>query len=165
MPRRRPTPTDRAAGLKLADVDYVILADAANEVQGKIYILGGGFIVHHATLYPSLFRFSIVVGVLLPQNLANIEQVVTLSMVGPSGRELVRAEAGFRSASTDTKAVPLRPQLTIQSQYLLPEPGIYEISAQIGTRRKSAFFEALPALEQTGDNSARVQRRGTAEAT
>ena len=43
-------------------IDYAVLADAAQAVGGKIFILGGGWNVFRSAIYPAPVQLAVAVG-------------------------------------------------------------------------------------------------------
>lgn len=132
------------------DIEFIILADAARTVQGKVYILGGGFSVFTPPQYPADFQFSVAVGAVLDRTEANKQQVFRYFMGKPQHAPLMKAEGAFMA--TDGQSVStlgIRSVLTFQTQVRIPDPGVYEVAVEIGDSRKTVQFEALPASAGT----------------
>ena len=74
------------SGLDKPEVDFLVLADHAEVVGGKLYMMGGGWDVRRIEDFSKPFNMNIAVGVLTPWALANKENQVPINHRG-RGRE------------------------------------------------------------------------------
>ena len=132
------------------EIDFVVLGDYAQAVQGKLNLIGGGWNIHHATQYPSALPFGVGIGILVPWSLTNRKHRFELVIKGSEGADLIRGdgefevgrELGIRAGMTQ------RFTLGISGQLQVPEPGTYEIIVTSADSMKRVTFEALPAKRQ-----------------
>ena len=132
-------------------IDFLILADAAQEIAGKLYLLGGGWDIHSPQQYPSVIPFGLGVGILVPWSQTNVKHHFTFFIKASEGPELARGEGDFevgRKAGIRAGMMQ-RVVLGIYGQLTLPEPGTYEIIAEVADNMKRITFDALPVPVRT----------------
>jgi hypothetical protein len=131
-------------------IDFLILADAAEEVVGKLYLLGGAWDMLSPSNYPSLIPFGLGVGILVPWSHTNMKHHFTFVIKASEGADLVRGDGDFEVG----RKPGLRPGMTqrvvlaIRGQLNIPGPGTYEVIAQVADNMKRTTFDALPAPTQ-----------------
>lgn len=92
------TPEAFVQSLNQPEIDFVIIADRAEVVNGKLYMLGGGYdrmLVGDPMPYPFLLSFA--VGILVPWNACNTEHRLQFAIEDPEGKTLdgFGGEVGF----------------------------------------------------------------------
>ena len=78
MPRKRKASV--ALRPDRVEIDFVILADFAQAVQGKLNLIGAGWNLHHAQQYPSPLHFGVGIGILVPWSLTNRKHSFTFGI-------------------------------------------------------------------------------------
>jgi hypothetical protein len=73
-------------------VDWVMVADRAEVVNGKLYLMGGGWDVIHAADITKPIGLSFAVGVVVPWNATNQEHTVEISLVDGNGNRVDEVE-------------------------------------------------------------------------
>jgi hypothetical protein len=148
-PKRRPARARRAAvGLKpdRCEIDFVVLADFAQSVQGKLTLVGGGWNRHYARQYPSFLPFGLGIGILVPWSETNRKHAMKFVIRKSEGSQLVEGGTEFevgREIGTPA-GMTQRAVLGLAGQLQLTEPGTYEIVVSIEGDEKRVTFEALP---------------------
>jgi len=128
------------------EIDFVILADFAQAVQGKLSLIGGGWNLHHTNQYPSLLPFGLGIGILVPWSEANRKHDFTFLIKGSEGPEVVRGGGQFevgREAGIPA-GMTLRVTVGLSGQLQIPQPGTYEVIVTAADAEKRITFEALP---------------------
>jgi hypothetical protein len=146
--RKSPKKPRPASGLprEAIEIDFVILGDYAQAVQGKLNLIGGGWNTHNTDQYPSALPFGIGIGILVPWSLTNRTHRFELVIKGSEGADLVRGGGEFevgRGAGIPA-GMTQRFTLGISGQLQVPEPGTYEIIVTSADSIKRVTFEALP---------------------
>ena len=145
--KRRPAP-----GLprEAIEIDFVVLGDYAQAVQGKLNLIGGGWSVHHATQYPSTLPFGIAIGILVPWSLTNRTHRFELVIKGSEGPDLVKGDGDFEVGREPGIPAGMTQRVTLgmSGQLQVPEPGTYEIIVTSADSMKRVTFEALPIRRQ-----------------
>jgi hypothetical protein len=148
-PKRRPARARRAAvGLKpdRIEIDFVILADFAQAVQGKLTLVGGGWNRHNPGEYPSTLPFGLGIGILVPWSETNRKHPMKFVIRKSEGPELLGGGGEFevgREVGTPA-GMTQRAVLGLAGQLQLLEPGTYEIVVMAGDDEKRVTFESLP---------------------
>jgi hypothetical protein len=143
--RRRPPKPSPASLNDNPALDFLILADAAQEVAGKLYLLGGGWDMLTPPTYPSVIPFGLGVGILVPWAHTNMKHHFTFVIKASEGPDLARGEGDFEVG----RKPGLRPGMTqrvvlaIHGQLNIPGPGTYEVIAQVADNIKRTTFDAL----------------------
>ncbi len=150
--RKSPKKPRPSSGLprEAIEIDFVILGDYAQAVQGKLNLIGGGWNTHNADQYPSAVPFGIGIGILIPWSLTNRTHQFELVIKGSEGADLVRGGGEFevgRGAGIPA-GMTQRFTLGISGQLQVPEPGTYEIIVTSADSMKRVTFEALPVRRQ-----------------
>lgn len=83
------TPEGFVQSLSQPEIDFVIISDRSEVVNGKLYIMGGGYDrVFVGGPMPHVFALSFAVGVLVPWNACNIDHRIQFALEGPEGKDL-----------------------------------------------------------------------------
>lgn len=138
--------------LNSPEFDFLLLADRAEAINGKLYVMGGAWdrlTVQNFQL-PSLI--SIAMGILVPWNACNVQQVLRLQIVDSDEQAIgFQAQLGFI-----TGRPPWIEQGAIQRTLLaipalgvkFPGPGNYVLVASINDAgQKRARFTVLQAQQ------------------
>ena len=129
------------------EIDFVILADAAQVKDGKLYMLGGGWSVYHAKQYPLNFPFSIAIGILVPWSETNLTHKFEFVIKASEGETLGKGNGEFEIG----RAVGIRPGVTqrvtlaVGGQLGAQAPGTFEVIVTIRGDEKRITFELLKA--------------------
>lgn len=149
-PKQRPAKA-RRTGIALepgrCKIDFVVLADFAQSVQGKVTLVGGGWNRHHARQYPSPLPFGLGIGILVPWSETNRRHAMKFVIRKSEGLQLVEGAGEFevgREVGTPA-GMTQRATIGIAGQIQLLEPGTYEIVVSIEGDEKRVTFEALTA--------------------
>jgi hypothetical protein len=132
-------------GLQGVSIDFVILADYAQAVSGKLTLVGAGWNLHHAKQYPSTVLIGLGLGFLVPWPETNRKHHFEFVIRGSEGPELVRGggelEIG-REAGTPV-GMTQRVSIGITAPLNVPQPGSYEVVVTVEGDEKRVGFEAL----------------------
>lgn len=114
------------------NVEWVILADAAEVVNGKLYLMGGGWeAINLATPMPAHHTFSIAVAFEVPYNETNQLHDIDIRVQDPDGVELIHIEGqvevgrppGINPGSSQ------RVQVSFSVGHEFTKPGPYAVHA------------------------------------
>lgn len=136
-------------------IDFLILADWAEVLNGKIYLQGGGWdTLHAASSFPVLRNVGVGVGIAVPWDRTNEKYTVDLRIVYEDAQSEVAAVRGELETGRPPGVPPGQEQLVLlalNAPLQLPGPGIYLVTAVIDgiERRRRAFrvvepFQPLP---------------------
>lgn len=77
------------------DVAYFVLADAAQVVDGKLYLIGGGWDLIWVNQFPAAHAFAICVGVRVPWDMTNVPHTLNLAVETADGQTLGQIHGKF----------------------------------------------------------------------
>ncbi len=138
------------------EIDFLILADRAEAVNGKLYVMGGAWETTYVQDIKQPVPISFAVGVLVPWNATNHDYDLEIRIENPDAREVFRMSAHFNQGRPPTVR-PGDPQRVILAAAALPVifpaiGGYYAIArimgGQSGTEKKLAFrLETLQVFQ------------------
>lgn len=132
------------------EVEFLILADHAEAVNGKLYLMGGGWDRRAVADFRQPQTFAVAVGVLIPWNDTNRPLPLEVSLRNADGTLIAPALQTQLVAGRPANATPgqkLRYMLAVNMQVPLPQPGEYVVEAQVGAssaKHVSFFADAMP---------------------
>ena len=130
-------------------IDFFILADRAEAVNGKLYMMGGGWTQTYVQDFQQAVPISFALGILVPWNATNQQHMVQIMIEDPDGRTPISftLQAQFVAGRPATAqagevqrvllAVPVTP-------VLFPAPGAYEVVARVGADERRVAFSVQP---------------------
>jgi hypothetical protein len=133
------------------DIDYLILADAAQVAEGKLYLLGGGWDRLAVNVLPAVQSVGIAVGVIVPWNETNTSHTLRLTIEDDDGTAIlqpvdVQLEVG-RPAGI-TAGSDQRVTVAFNAHLGLSKLGGYVITASLETSApKRLRFAVSPGLQ------------------
>jgi len=127
-------------------IDFLILADRAEAISGKLYMMGGGW--DHVGMVPGVpTMFSIACAVMVPWHATNQDHLVTLSLQDADAKELLKVQAGFRTGRPPTleEGAAQRVMFAFPTAILFPAPGTYVLIGAVGedVRRVAVYVQPM----------------------
>jgi hypothetical protein len=128
-------------------VEWLILADAAQISQGKLYLLGAGWdILHVNTDFPVQQHLAVAVAFRVPWDETNQRHPVEIEIQDQDGRQLFKAGGeievgrppGF-PAGQDQRA-----QLALDVALSFEQPGGYLVVARVQDQESRVPFSVVP---------------------
>jgi hypothetical protein len=131
--------------LEQPEIDFLILADRAEAVNGKLYLMGGGFDRLSVIDFRQPIPFSVSIGVLVPWNDANTPQTLHLWIETEDGAKITEFQAVLNVGRPPLAITgqSFRAIFAIQNLWQIPQPGTYVVKANIGDSQKSTRFYAI----------------------
>ena len=116
--------------------EFLLLADGAESVNGKIYILGGGtdrHFVPRGAKPPIQLRGDIAVGILVGWHETNNRHTMTIRIRDEDSAEHVRADIEFETGRPPgaKPSQDFRTLLAIKGPFPLPKSGGYKIELEL----------------------------------
>lgn len=108
--------------------EFLILADRAEAVNGKIHILGGGVDVHNAPAFPTMLNADIALGFLIAWGETNRKIDLKVRVQDEDGNEAL-AVGGEVVVGRPAQAKPgqdIRTLIAIRGPFPLAKPGAYK---------------------------------------
>jgi len=128
-------------------IDYVILADGAQAIGGKLYVLGGGWSIFHAQSYPAPLNLAIGVGVSYDAFEFGTTHPWNVAIADETGVPIVPEMGGQlpvpQPLAQMPKGVTNRLPFVLQIGLVVPRPGKYSITVGCGSSTVRTDFDAL----------------------
>lgn len=140
-----------AVDIEQISIDYMLLADGAHSVGGKLYVLGGGWDRLYVPTLPGtpLVPFALAVGIEVPWNQTNRRFACTLQVTDADNTEIAPAlQADIEQGRPPglRAGTPQRAVLAATFNPTFPGEGRYVIHGSIdGERQRSVAFEVHQA--------------------
>ena len=138
-------------------IEFLMLSDHAEVVNGKLYMLGGGYDRRYISDVKQPVTLGTVVSVLVPWNLTNQSHTVKLRIETEDGRMLGQEVQGNLNVGRSVQAISgqqFRVMAVINFTLTLPQLGAYRIIATLdnGESRATTFYavESETTARQTG---------------
>ena len=126
-------------GLDRVEVEWLILADSAQVLSNKLYLLGGGWdVVTVNTGFPVQHACGIAVSFWVPWNFTNQKHSMEIEIQACDGATLGKLEGQFEvgRAPGIQQGQPQRSQLAFNMQLPLPAQGTYVVKARVNGREE-----------------------------
>ncbi|MCC7106770.1 MAG: hypothetical protein IT307_16680 [Chloroflexi bacterium] len=129
-------------------VEWLLLADSAQLVGGKLYLLGGGWdVLTVNTSFPLRQRCAIVAAFRVPWNETNVRHGVQLEVADEDGQTLLTAAGAVELGRPP--GIPLgqeqRAQVVAELELSFERPGTYVVVARIeGEEHRRVPFRVVP---------------------
>jgi hypothetical protein len=136
------------------EIEFVLIADAVENVNGKLYVMGGGWTVFRSASFPAQIRFGIAVSIRVSWEETNAQHDVHIRVVQDPDRsqrpvanqEVMPLEIGSKVHVTRPPGLEegsiQRVFLAVNGNLPIPHAGKYRVTALAGNRSKSVEFEA-----------------------
>jgi hypothetical protein len=126
------------------DIDFLILADAAQVAEGKLYVMGGGWDRMAVNTLPAVQMVGVAVGIVVPWAETNTPRTLTLMVEDEDGGAVlppvaVRVEVGRPPGLA--AGAEQRVMVAFNAQLGLPRFGGYVVTAALdgGPQRRLRF--------------------------
>ncbi len=135
-------------------IEYVILADAVQAQNGRMFVLGGGLNLWRSGVYPAQALIGIGVSILVesseaggnkryPMNLTILDEG-NIAIIPP-----INAQFQVGIPQEAPKGAQQRAVFALSAVIPLPRPGRYTVSASVGTSlKKTVTFDAIYVGQQ-----------------
>jgi hypothetical protein len=134
--------------LERPEVDFLILADRAESINGKLYLMGGVWDQIGVLDFSRPAVFSIALGILVPWNATNQDHTLRVQLLDEDGGQLFSVDGNIKVGRPPQLAQGASQHnvlaLTVSAN--LPRPGTYSVEAMLnGVARRSTSFVAFQA--------------------
>ncbi len=128
-------------------IDYAVLADAAQAVGGKIFILGGGWNVYRSANYPAPVQLAVAVGLGFSANEIGSRYPLKIVIADEAGVPVVpelngQIETG-QLAPDLPQGLPVKVPVAWNVSFGVPRPGKYTIVVTVGAAQADLTFDAI----------------------
>ena len=146
-------------------IEYALLADAAQAVGGKVFVLGGGWNLFRAASYPAPVQFAIAIGLGFASSEIGMKYVLNVAIADESGVPIVPEMKGQVETGQPAPDVPktasIKIPVAININMSLPHPGTYGIVVTAG-RRVPNYRLKRSSRARRCSSSRRARRRNAA---
>ena len=125
-------------------VDYLLISDYAEVINGKTYIVGGGWDTFTPPIFPALVRLGVAVGIRVPFLESNIPHHMTITL-RTDETEHFRMEGDVETGRLPgARGESTLVQLAVNAQFNLLVPQTLELRADVdGSSSKRISIRAL----------------------
>ena len=128
-------------------IDYAILADAAQAVGGKIFILGGGWNVFRSPSFPAPVQLALAIGIGFTSNEIGGKHPLKIVIADEAGVPVVpelngQIETG-QPAPDLPQTLPVKVPVVWNVSLNVPRPGKYGIVITAGSSQAELSFDAI----------------------
>jgi hypothetical protein len=140
----------------MAEIEYVVNADHAEAINGKLYLQGAGWTDVLQPVgpggQPGIVHMGMAVSILIGWNETNRRFPLTLTVRHEDGDELTRVEAQIEAGRPP--GVPpgsdFRSVLAIGAEIQFPKTGSYQLRAELNGQERSVVFRVRRPAPVTG---------------
>ena len=129
------------------EIEFLILADSAQAVGGKLYMLGGGWSQYRARAFPIQLVAGIALGLSVPWDETNQKRSVELSIVDEDGQVILSPVTTQVELGRPPGLKPGSSQRIVIAAtvgFRLPKAGRYEVVCRVeGQELKRIYFDAV----------------------
>lgn len=132
------------------ELEFLLLADHAEAVNGKLYLMGGGWDRRGIVDFRQPQAFAVAIGLLIPWNETNRPVSLSMTLRDVDGADVAPPLQTQVVIGRPANAMPgqkLRYMLAVNLQVALPRLGQYVVEARVGDappKRVSFYTEAEP---------------------
>ena len=136
-----------STGFEQVEVDFLLLADRAEVLNGKLYMMGGAWDRRHIRDIRTPMPLTIVMGVLVPWNLTNEPHRLQIRIEDEDGNPVppeVEATVNVGRPASATQGQSFRATAVINNRWTRPRYGVYRVAASVrGHAEKRVAFYAV----------------------
>ncbi len=129
------------------DIEFLILADSAQVVGGKLYMLGGGWSHYRVRSFPAQVVVSVALGISVPWDETNHKRSVELSIVDEDGQVILQPVTTQVEIGRPPGLKPGSSQRIVIAAtvgFRLPKAGRYEVVGKVeGQEVNRIYFDAV----------------------
>ena len=137
---------DMAIRFERPEIDFLILADRAEAVNGKLYMMGGGWDRLTILDFAQPVGINLAIGVLVPWNDTNEPLPLTIWIEDQDFNKITPELTAMVSVGRPPNAVKgqtFRAIIAVQNAWKLPGPGTYLVKVTVPEGKRIAKFYAL----------------------
>ena len=130
-------------------VEFLILADRAEAINGKLYMMGGAWDRLTVKDFNVPAALGMAIGVIIPWTSTNEDHTLKVHLEHEDGTTILPQIEGRLNTGRPANAIPgqgFMITMTITGEWKLPGPGSYRIVASFREEAsKKVVFHAIPA--------------------
>jgi len=125
-------------------IDFLMLADHAEVLNGKLYVMGGAYDRKRVHDLTKPINVVLALGIVVPWHLANEEHPVNLVIEDQDGTSLLQSSASVNVGRPPNavKGQVFRAMFCVAADILLPRLGTYRVVLSCRSAQKAVSFIA-----------------------
>ena len=128
-------------------IEYALLADAAQSVGGKMFILGGGWNIFRGANFPAPVQLAVAVGIGFGSDEVGVRFPVKIVIADEAGVPVVPEMTGQietgQLAPDYPKGTPVKVPVAWNVGFQVPRPGRYTVVVTVGASQSELSFDAI----------------------
>lgn len=128
-------------------INFVMLADAAQAMGGKLFILGGDWNTYRSAAYPVNIQLAVAFSVSFTSNEVGIKYPMKIVIADEAGIPIVPEIQGQVEVGPPAEELPkgISPKLpfALNVGLQIPRPGKYQVVVSVGSSKASVSFDAI----------------------
>jgi len=135
------------------DLDFLLVADRAEALNGKLYLMGGGWDRVTLPQFPGSATFDVALGVLIGYTETNVRHEFQLTLEDDDNQVVLGPVTGQFELGRPPGIKPAQAQrfmIAVRGPFPLPAPGCYHWVATLDGRRagRTTFWADLAPPQQ-----------------
>jgi hypothetical protein len=124
------------------EIDFLILADRAEAVNGKLYMMGGGWDAIGVSSLDQQSQFTAAIALLVPWNATNIEHTCAVRVEDADGTALLKVAITVKTGRPPglPDGASQRVMAALPINVVFPKPGPHVVVATVGEQEKRVPF-------------------------
>jgi hypothetical protein len=122
-------------------IDFLLTADFAEVVQGKVYVMGAGWDKFAPPAYPAVMRIGLAAGIRVPYLESNVPHHLSVTLRSGDGVDLFRIDGDLETGRpAGSRGESILVPLAVNAQVDISGPQLMELVAEVdgrATRRLS----------------------------
>ena len=116
-------------------VDFLLTADFAEVVQGKVYIMGAGWDKFAPPTYPAVMRIGLAAGIRVPYLESNVPHHLSVTLRSGDGEDLFKIEGDLETGRpAGSRGESVLVPLAVNAQVDVRGPQLMELIAEVDGR-------------------------------
>ena len=137
-----------AVPIEGTSIDFLLTADFAEVVQGKVYLMGAGWDKFAPAAYPAVMRIGLAAGIRVPYLESNVPHHLSVTLRSGDGEDLFKIEGDLETGRPPgSRGESVLVPLAVNAQVNVPAPQLMELVAVVdgrSTRRISIRAVGTP---------------------
>jgi len=129
-------------------IDFLLTADFAEVVQGKVYIMGAGWDKFAPPAYPAVMRIGLAAGIRVPYLESNVPHHLSVTLRSGDGEDLFRIDGDLETGRpAGSRGESILVPLAVNAQVNVSGPQLMELVAEVdggATKRMSIRAVGTP---------------------
>lgn len=124
-----------AVPIEGTNIDFLLTADFAEVVQGKVYLMGAGWDKFAPPSYPAVMRIGLAAGIRVPYLESNVPHHLSVTLRSGDGEDLFKIEGDLETGRPPgSRGESVLVPLAVNAQVNVPAPQLMELVAEVDGR-------------------------------